>query len=277
MDILFVIAGAILVIISIVSFVSKKSKEKQLFTIDATESATVEELNRLAEEISKDKFLDGKGYFNKDVKITGVIGTDKPLISEFARVECVWYSSKVVRQYEVEVQEKDDEGNITTRIENKEEVVSDRSNKTEFWINDGTGKIFVSMEGLNFDDDEAFDRFVPYHDVQKNGYKIKIGAFELTLSEDSGGKSNTIGYRYIERVLKTGKTVLITGDARDVDGKLKFYEPKEDYLQFMLRFGTETEIKNALKKTISTLNKVIPITGVLGLASLGSGIILLIF
>ncbi len=90
---------------------------------------------------------------------------------------------------------------------------------------------------------------------------------------DSRG-SRTLGYKYIEEVLPVGKKVIVAGEARDVDGVLRFYKPQEKHFSYMLRFGTETELMNSLKKAINTESIIFAASGVGGLIALGLGIIL---
>lgn len=275
MNILFIIIGIIALIVSVVSIFSRKGKEKELLTLGVTEAMKVGELQRLAKEVGSDETL-GSGYFNKDVKISGEVGSDSPLKSEFAKVDCVWYSNEVRRVYEVEKKETDDEGKEVITTKKKEEVVSDSKRETEFWINDGTGKIYVSFDGLNFDREEVFDQYKPYEEVKSQGYKIRIHDVIIDVGGHSSG-SRTLGYKYSEKALPVGKDVFITGDAKDADGKLKLYQPQEDYIKYMLKFGTEAELKRSIEKSISTLKKTVFIAGGIGIASLILGIILSLF
>ncbi len=273
---ILVIIGALALIVTIISYFSLKGKEKQLLTLGAVEDTTVSELKRLSDEVGKDETL-GKGYFNRDVKINGIIRTESPLKSEFAREECVWYSNEVVRVYEVEETEKDSEGNTKTVTKQKEERVSDRNKETEFYIDDGTGKIFVSTDGLNFDKEEAFDRYQPYEEVKDQGFKINIGGLTFNLKGMGSGKgSRTLGYRYKEWIIPVNKKVIILGEAKDADGYLRMYKPTEKHYDYMMKFGTETELKRSLDSSIDTLGKVIAISAILGLGLAVAGILLML-
>lgn len=278
MGTVLIIIGVILIIVSIITFFTKNSKAKQLLTFSASESAKVGELDAMTKEVAKDDALGGGGFFNKDVKISGKIGAENPLTSELGKKECVWYSSKVTREYETEETETDSEGNKHIKRETHSEVVSDRQESTEFYIDDGTGRIFVSMDKLDFDYEESFDEFKPYEEVRKNDFQMNFGGIVINIGGTEADRNDnnvrTIGYRYKENIIPIGKQALVTGDARDADGKLKLYKPKEDYLKFMLRFGSETEIVDGLKRSIETMNKVFPITGIIGIALLIVGIIL---
>ena len=275
MNILFIVIGVIALIVSVVSIFSRKGKEKELLTLGVAESMEVGELIRLAKEVGSDETL-GSGYFNKDVKISGKIGSDNPLTSEFARVDCVWYSNEVRRVYEVEKTETDSDNKEVKTTEKKEEVVSDRTKETEFWVDDGTGKIYVSLEGLSFDREEIFDQYKPYEEVKNQGFKIRMNDITIDVGGYSSG-SRTLGYKYTEKALPIGKQVFITGDAKDADGRLRLYQPQEDYIKYMLKFGTEEELKMSLQKSISTLKKTVFISGAIGIALLIVGVILSFF
>ncbi len=272
MFLFLVITGILFIIGSIVAFFMKKSSEKQLLTLGAMESSSIAELEKLSDEVGKDEALGGKGYFNRDVKINGTIGCDNPLRSEFAKTNCVWYESKVIRVYEVENTRRDNNGNITTNWERKEETVSNKSNKTDFWITDETGKIYVSFNDLNFDKEKSYDMYKPANEIK--GSEIRIGEIVLNIGNMDSRGSRTLGYKYIEEVLPVGKKVIVAGEARDVDGVLRFYKPQEKHFSYMLRFGTETELMNSLKKAINTESIIFAASGVGGLIALGLGIIL---
>ncbi len=271
-----IIIGAIALIVTLISYFSLKGKEKQLLTLGAVENSTVADLKSISDEVGMDETI-GKGYFNKDVKLNGIIKTDNPLKSEFAREECIWYYNEVVRVYEVEEEEKDSDGNIKKVTKKKEERVSDTKKETDFYIDDETGKISVSWDGLKFDREEAFDRYQPYEEVKNQGFNIKIGAFTINLEgAGSGTGSRTLGFKYREWIVPVNKKVIILGEAKDADGYLRLYKPIEKHYDYMMKFGTETELKRSLDSSIETLGKVITVSAILGLGLAGVGIILMI-
>ncbi|MFS8532963.1 E3 ubiquitin ligase family protein [Sphaerobacter thermophilus] len=135
------------------------------------------------------------------IEVKGVIRCDTPLTAELAQRACVYYSSRVVREYEYRRRNAKGE----TVRSRRSETVAHNEQSTPFYVEDSSGRVLVDPEGAEVDAQKLVDRF------ERNpgalGPTISLGGISLNL----GGDDGTIGYRYQEHVLPVDIPVYVLG------------------------------------------------------------------
>lgn len=198
----FLIGGGVSLVIAIITFFVSKSKQKKLFSVQVAEKASCGEIKKTAQEVAQEI---GAGSFNQYSKIYGKVSAPSPLTSPFAEQPCVYFTSTVYRKYESVETYTDDNGKKQQRRVTGEETVSSENDQIPFMINDGTGEIEVSTQGIIREDlVQSLNRFVP----GEGGRSLSLGRFAFNLPA-FGAASRTLGYRYEERIFPVNRNALV--------------------------------------------------------------------
>ncbi|MBF2079608.1 MAG: E3 ubiquitin ligase family protein [Synechococcales cyanobacterium T60_A2020_003] len=241
-----IVLGIIFLIIAIILFFNERHQRGTVASLRTAKSATVAELNQLAEAVSQDI---GGGSWRDYVKVLGTIECDRPLQSELSATDCVYYTMSVTREYEETVTRTDSEGKRTTETQHGSQVMSSNKRSVPFLLNDGTGTIEVSVDGATIDTETVLDEFRQESD---RGGLISYGSFSLAVNAPSAGR-RTLGYRYNESVLPIGRRVLVVGMVSDQPGTLVLQKPTNPDHRFIVSFKTDdtltTESDRAAKNT----------------------------
>ncbi len=166
------------------------------------------------------------------VEVKGTVRCDSPLTSEYANKPCVWYSSSVVREYEK--RERDSDGDMQTH--RTSETISSNSQTTPFYVEDGTGKVEVHLEGAEIDAPTILNRFETATN-QGNGPSISIAGISFT----AGDNDRTLGYRYEVKALEVDKPLYVLGAYRE-DGSIGAPDHKDKFRRFIVSHRTEEEL-----------------------------------
>lgn len=238
----YIIAGSVLLLIAIGLYWGARHNAERAFQMRRAETATVKGLKELAEAVGSDPAV-GKGNFRQLAEIKGTAVCDRPLTSELAQAACVHYTFTVTREYEEKYWETDSKGNQVQRTRRGSEQVAHNTRTVPFQLDDGTGTIGLSsLEGASLDLVKSHSSFQP----ASGG--MQIGSFLLNLA---GLGSNTLGFRYEEKILPVGQRLYALGEASDASGSLELVRPSQKNDLFIVSVKSEEElVKNA--KTAST-------------------------
>lgn len=176
---------------------------------------------------------DELGVGNYSGNIVEVIGqgiADNPLTAEHSKRDALYYEAKITREYEVTVESRDKDGNLTRNRERRTETVADNTQYVPFYVNDGSGgQILVDMQGAKKDTIESFDKF---EREAPSGFNISFG----------GSNSKTIGYRYSERIIPNNTKLYVLGEVSDRRGELSIIKPSEKGKPFIVSTKSEDEL-----------------------------------
>ncbi|MFM7886679.1 MAG: GIDE domain-containing protein, partial [Pseudanabaena sp.] len=150
------IFGGILIVIGIILFFVQKNYSAKLQSIRSATSSTVAELQRIASEIAGEI---GSGNLREYVKVRGMIRSDRPLISELKQSPCVYYSMKVVREYEEQDTVRDSDGESRTEIRRGSETVSSNMQSIPFRLVDSSDELIVNPDGGKIETVQILDEF----------------------------------------------------------------------------------------------------------------------
>ncbi len=269
----FIIAGVILILIGIIFFFIRKSKLKQIFTIKAIPQRTVADLTDMAKTISAE--LGGSGSYNEKAKLSGKIVSDNSLRSELAKEPCVYYDMRIERKFEEKVRREDSNGKVYYEWVSYTETLSENTRSCDFYIDDGTGKIKISLDNCKFETIEVIDRFEPADD---NRNELRIGDFSLQIPNfNSTSSRRTVGYIYTEHIIPLNSSAFIVGRVDDSSGELTIREPQDEIYSYIFSLKDEHQYLKEAKSSANAFKYISLGSLVIGAGLLITGLIDQIF
>ncbi len=229
------IFGGILIVIGIILFFVQKNYNTKLQSIRSATSSTVADLQRIASEIAGEI---GSGSLREYVKVSGIIRCERPLISELKQEPCVYYTMKVVREYEEQQTIRDSDGKSRTETRRSSETVSSNSQSIPFTLQDRSGELLVNPDGGNIETVQILNEF---RQENSSGSSISFGGFSLPIAVGMGGR-RTLGYRYTESILPCDREVLVIGTAADDGGQVTLRKPIQSDKKFIISLKNEEEL-----------------------------------
>lgn len=229
------IFGGILIVIGIVLFFVQKNYSTKLQSIRLATSSTIAELQQLASEIAVEI---GGGNLREYVKVRGTVRSDRPLISELKQEPCVYYSMRVVREYDEQYTTRDNEGKSRTETRRGSETISSNSQSIPFTLQDRSGELIVNPDGGDIDTVQVLNEFRN----ENSGSSISFGGFSLSITSGFGNGRRTIGYRYTESILPCDREVLVIGTAADEGGNVTLRKPIQSDKKFIISLKSEEEL-----------------------------------
>lgn len=238
-----VIVGIILLIASIILFFVRLAQLKKLGCIQSARLSTAQDIQEISNAVAQDI---GAGSWQDYVKVYGKIVCDAPIQSQVKGVDCVYYTTKVTREYEEVVTKKDDQGNKKKETERHSEIVSKEERSTPFWIVDSSGKIEVHPDEAKIETVEILSEF---RRESQHGSKISFGGFSLSFGSQGNGRGRTLGYKYEESILPISREALVIGMATDVTSTTTIRKPSDHKQQFIISLKTEGELTKSVTRT----------------------------
>tara|TARA_R110002096_G_scaffold428102_1_gene639407 strand:+ start:151 stop:972 length:822 start_codon:yes stop_codon:yes gene_type:complete len=242
-----IIGGVVLAIIGGILWLVMGKKAGKLGVLENTETSSTKEVHENFTSMS-DSF--GAGNFSLFTELKGVAVASTPLEAELSKKECVYYKSKVTREYEEQQKSKDSDGNVTKKWVRKSEIVSSNENTaTGFAIKDDSGEVLVDLTGAEIYPIKSFSDFEKVNENNAGGTKVSIGGFSLTTG---GGNPTirTIGYKYEEQSIPLNSKIYILGDANDRSGKLTVSKSKDKKVPFIVSTKSEDELTASLGSSV---------------------------
>jgi hypothetical protein len=168
------------------------------------------------------------------VEVKGILRCEKPLRSEMAGQECAYYRSQVIREYyERDLGDDDDIG-----PDRRSETIASNEQYAPFAVEDGSGVVGVRGEGAEVDALEVMNRFE--RDMQGG---ITIGGVTINL----GGGERTLGYRYVESVLRVDEPVYVLGVVQE-DGQIGAPGEGEEGKRFLISYRSEEQLEGKYRR-----------------------------
>lgn len=250
MGIGLIIGGAIVALIGLFIWMSKSKKEGKSAILSTTDTSSVSEVIENYENMRSSM---GNGKFSHFCEVKGVAHSDSPLTSELAKEECVYYSSKVVYEYERLEEKKESNGKITKSWVKKSDVVSDNTKwANSFGVKDSTGFIAVDPAKAELHAVQIHSNFEKGEPNQDAALKLNVGGMSFGLGSKNPGH-RTIGYRYTETAILLNTNLYVIGDANDREGKLQIAKPAEKKYPFIVSTKSESELAGDLGSSIKGL------------------------
>ncbi|MBI3133094.1 MAG: E3 ubiquitin ligase family protein [Bacteroidetes bacterium] len=250
MGIGLLIAGAVVAIVGLFLWISKGKKEGKSALLSVTDTSKISEINENFESMRSSM---GNGNFTHFCEVKGVAHSDTPITSELAKKQVVYYSSKVVHEYERLEERRDSQGKLTKNWVKKSDVVSDNTNWANgFGVKDETGFIQIDPAKAELHAIQIHSNFEKGEPNADALVKFKIGGVSFGLGDTTPGR-RTIGYRYTETAIPLNQALYVLGDANDREGRLLISKPKESRYPFIVSTKSETELSGDLGSSIKGL------------------------
>ena len=223
-----------------------KSSLRSARALSVLPTSTAREVRELCEAVAKEI---GAGSFAEVVEVKGVANCPQPLESEFGRTPCIYYASRVIREYETREEYEDTNKQRQWRTVRKNETVASNSARTRFALDDGTGTILVDPEGADLSAPKALERFKPEgHRASASDPSFFGMVFEaVRASRDADDR--TLGYRYVEEVIPTGARLYVVGEATDNQGQLVVRKPSTKDRKFIISLKSEEDLIKSHRST----------------------------
>ena len=249
---IFIPAG--LAAVAVLFFFLSRGQGKKALDMQATETSTSAELERLARDIAAEI---GPGSLNQVAEIKGVVESPNPLKAEMSGTDCIWYRSTVTREYEESYTEKDSNGNTRNATRRGSETVSANERRLPFLVRDSTGTIEVDPEGATMDGERVLSQF----EQGERGASIRVGTFSMNIAAIGSGR-RTLGYKLEEWAIPTGRNVYVLGEAKDDGGRLRVGKPGIKEGRFLISLKSEEQLVQAAKTGSTVLGVLSAVFGV---------------
>ena len=243
--IIAIVIGAILGSVGTLLLFLKGKSEDKLLEVKVTQTSNAEELHELQQAVASEI---GPGGFSQLAEVKGTATCQTPLTSELSDKPCVWYSMRVVEQYEETYTDTDSSGNRVTRTRTGTNTVASNTQSVPFQVQDKTGTIHVYPDRAKIEGRKIVDRHEPAH---RGGGTISFGLFSMTIP--SGDNRRITGYRYSEEIVPVGERLYVIGQASDRDdGQLAIRNTLEKGVPFIISVRSEEEIAKGLETAAKT-------------------------
>ncbi len=227
-------------------------------------AADTRSLGELCQEVAEVAAEIGPGSYARYVCVQGVILSPEALEAPVSGTRCVHYTHRITRLTEEERRVRDETGEVISRKDRREEVLSDEVRTApDLRVEDASGAVPLDLEGAQLDLEETANRFEPSRTGKSS---LRVGS--LTLSTRPVGAAATVGYRVQEHVLPVGKQVTVVGELSDEGGSPRLRHPGDRRLH-AVSLKSRSELLAGTERSIR-------VAGALGIVSAAAGLALLI-
>lgn len=240
-----IIGGVVCLVIAIGAFFISRYEKSKYESIILAHPARVGELQEMGEVIAQTV---GVGNWRDYVKVSGMVQSDRPLLSEFTQSACIYFASSIAREYEEYITATDKDGNRVEKIQKRSETVFSNSRSIPFQIQDGTGAITVDPRGANIEAIQTVSEFQPYQPLDS---LLRFGTFTLALG-DRDTMGTTLGYRYQESIVPVGGSAFVLAHLSDAQGQPMLLKPTNSRYKFVISTKPETEVSENARQSATT-------------------------
>lgn len=192
------------------------------------------------------------------VEVKGTLRCESPLKSEMTEQACAYYLSRVIREYRERDYDDDDVGS-----DRRSEVMASNEQFAPFAVEDRWGAVGVRGEAAEVDALEVMNRFEK--DPGEGG--ISLGGVTINL----GGGERTLGYRYVESVLRVDEPVYVLGAVQE-DGQIGAPAESGREKRFLISYRSEEQLERKYRKNALWLGLIAGGLFIFGAIFLGVGI-----
>lgn len=194
----------------------------------------------------KDMFnqMDASGLGNdyrEFVELKGNVVSDELVETPFSNKKVAYCASKVMQVIQEKEQYRDNEGNLKTRVNKRENTISNEKSSQDISLKDSSTEESVVLEingtGCNLDIPRTFDRFEP---------KTNLGSYSFfrSFSLSSYG-AETLGFRMVEETINANQNLYVIGEAFRVGDKLHIGKPQDSKKPFIVTTKSEEDLVNS--------------------------------
>ncbi len=212
----------VLLIAGIIFYLYFRKVKKQYDNISRVERSSVDVIQENHEHFLIEF---GKDTYQQYVELSGTVKSDNPLIAPVTGTSCVYAEHRITRSYEVQVQERDNQGRLVTRTQIRSDALSSNRQSLPFQLIDNEKEIEILPEGADIFPVQSYNTNVSSLDPRLAG---KLG---LSTSYPYG---RTTGFHISEKIIPLGQPLYVLGEANDRTGKLAVSKPRDKAQSFIL-------------------------------------------
>ena len=257
------LVGGILMLVGGGMYWARGKQAAKLQDIREARSATIGELQGLADAVAEDI---GRGSWSEYVKVAGKITGGRALSSPLTNRPCVQYKVTVTREYEYEEERTDSHGHRHCETKRGSECVSSQHEAIPFGLKDRTGTCTVIAAGAEVELSCSLDEF-----------KREPNCYGLHWDGGHGHghghhERKTLGYKYHEEILPVDRQVLVVAQAADGPDGLVLKKPAKKDDSMIVSLQTEEALKAATASSAQWLGYGAVACGALGVVMLIGGL-----
>lgn len=221
MNIFILVVGLIISAIAITFLIKHHFIRADIRAIRGTETSKIADLRAMGATIAQE--MGRNGTWREQVEVKGLVMSNRPLTAELSKIPCVYCHTLVKEEYERTEYETDDDGDTHVREVKGTKIISDRQNRTSFYLEDETDKIFINPEGAEIDALTIVNEFESCYRERSRDYRI-------------------FGYQRTEKIVELESEVYVLGEVKEIDGRLQIGASKDRQTRFMISYRSEEEL-----------------------------------
>ncbi|MFK8044180.1 MAG: GIDE domain-containing protein [Crocinitomicaceae bacterium] len=231
---LYIIGGAIFVLIGVSLFFGSKKQASKSLAISATDETSPRNLFENYESLSNSY---GKGSFKLYSKLYGKAHSENPIISEYSKKECAYVYVEIEREFEQLETKTESNGAKTQKWVKKTEVVLDREQVADdFSIKKDEWSVKLNHRDAEIDAIESYSVF------EKEAYQNQIDFSFAGISFKNTSTNKTIGFYHVEKSIPVGQSLFVVGNANDDTGELIISKSTEKNKPYIISTKNESEV-----------------------------------
>ncbi len=230
--ILLVVGGLVAI------FYLRPKTQNAIIEIKYLQTKTISELKDMFTQMDENGL--GNEY-REFVELKGKIVSNTLYETPFSNRKVAYCNSKLSQVVEIRQQYRDSNGNMQTRIDKKENVISNEKTCQDISIVDSSSTDDVVLEingvGCNLDIPKTFDRFEPKGRLGNYRY------FDSFSWSRFGGE--TLGFKMIEETIEANQNLYVIGEAFKVGNKIHIGKPLDSKKPFIVTTKSEEDLINS--------------------------------
>lgn len=189
------------------------------------------------------KQMDSNGLGNEYreyVELKGNIVSSELVETPFSNRKVAYCESSLAQVTEQKEQYRDSNGNMQTRVNKRENNISNEKSSQEINMKDSSSNESVVLEingtGCNLDIPKTFDRFEPKSNL--NNYR-----YFNSFSWDRYG-AETLGFKMTEKTINENQSLYVLGEAFRVGDTIHIGKPQDPKKPFIVTTKSEEDFVN---------------------------------
>ncbi|MFG2142488.1 GIDE domain-containing protein [Streptomyces sp. NPDC048650] len=236
--------GLFFLVLSVVCVFQVLRARQRINAMVTTESVSSRELRELHQSALSTA---GADAFRRHVDVAG---TARPhpsgsLTSQLGRTECVWFRTRITRQYEIRRKASSSAEYGGDRVTRKSEVVSDAISATPFLVEDASGSVVVLPAQHIVDHApktmDHFEAYQAHRADQQPGHHNPSGV-RTALDFLDPSTEHTLGHQQEEWVVRADAQFYVRGEARDDERGELVIGPPSDGSPFLMTARSQEEL-----------------------------------
>ncbi|MGF1488138.1 MAG: GIDE domain-containing protein, partial [Prochloraceae cyanobacterium] len=222
------VLGLILLLVAAYFVQERRNTLSQLRPIEIIKTSTVAGLQDVSQAIENE--LGATGFFKEQVGVKGVIHSNNPIAAQLSERPCVYVRTQIVEKYEESYY-----NDGKRLIRQGSTTLANNTLKTNFELEDDTGRIQVNQDGAEIEAIEVVNRYEQNQDLQ--GFENK----------------RILGYQYNEWILPLDTKVYVVGEVSNSESELVIQNPSDSENDFLITHKSQEQLVQEKQARVQTL------------------------